>query len=531
MLIIPLIPDLRIGYKPIITFSTIVLCIVILDFQERSRAAIEQAARSYCAQVHESHQESQSDDWLASDVEECESLLQTVHSFADRDLASHFLEELYAEDPGSVTRAEWERELAVLWQHYDAFGPTAPSSLDAMLNYFPNSPNPIRMLTSSFSHGDWSYVIGNMIFFFAFATALEILIGNALLYLAIIATISVMSGLAYSLYTTLFDLSYPTLGFSDVVMGIIGLSAYLMPRAKIRTLVWVFHWARVSAIPAWLFASWYIGWDTYYLLSEGNESGTNMVSHVAGGFTGYLLGWWWLRDRKWLIREELEDEIDYMRAKRHDQFGVLSSHISKRAFREEQAAEVERQRAKTFDNVLTRVHKLNATAQCSDALTMLLEGIREHGESEDTLRYVFDTIQTWRITLFTLRFARYYIDYLLARGKHKEALNVCDTCYQLAPEFVLEQPLDVIPLAKAAEKQQRYALAYALVHDCEERYGQTLDITGAQLMEARLLACHLDQPEAAHEVIKRLLDAGDPRREADIMALADKIRSSLEHSR
>ena len=48
----------------------------------------------------------------------------------------------------------------------------------------------------------------------------------------------------------------------------IGMSAYLMPNVRIRTFVWILHFARNIHVPAVILAIWYIGWDTYYLLTS-----------------------------------------------------------------------------------------------------------------------------------------------------------------------------------------------------------------------------------------------------------------------
>ena len=93
-----------------------------------------------------------------------------------------------------------------------------------------------------------------------------------------------------------------------------------MPR--IRTFIWIGFWAWILYIPAWIFATWYIGWDIFYLFSEGNDSGTNIVAHVSGALTGYYLGRWWLADRKWLVETELQEEIENMKTSRRDWFGI-----------------------------------------------------------------------------------------------------------------------------------------------------------------------------------------------------------------
>lgn len=370
-------------------------------------------------------------------------------------------------------------------------------ALHTRLMYYPDSPNPLQMITSGLIHADWWHLIGNMIFYFAFGAALEVLIGNVLLYLAIMISITVVSSLAYSLFTAIFGSAYPTLGFSDVVFGMIGLSAFMMPRARIRTLVWAFVWVRTFFVPTWVLAAWYVGWNVYDLFLFGNESGINIVSHVAGAFTGYLLGRWWLSGRKVAIQDDLDDEIDYMRSERVTSFGGPGSYVYRRGLKEMKDAEADACRRNAFDDMLGKVERLNRTHQYAKALSLLIAGIEEYGENEDVLEYVFEAVLTWRKSYFTLCYARYYVTYLLAQNQHKTALDVCDACFEFAPEFVLANPLDVIPLAKMAERQGRYALAHSLVRDSEERYDNGLDVGTASVMEARLLALHLQQPSAA----------------------------------
>ena len=173
--------------------------------------------------------------------------------------------------------------------------------------------------------------------------------------------------------------------------------------------------------------------------------------------------------------------------------------------------------------MLGKVERLNGTHQYAEALSLLIAGIEEYGENGDVLEYVFEAVLTWRKSLFTLCYARHYITYLLAQNRHKKALDVCGACFEFAPQFVLTNPLDVIPLAKIAERQGRYTLAHSLVRDAEERYGDGLDVTNASLLEARILAQYLEQPTAAKEIIGRLLEVCDPARRSDVLAVATTI--------
>ena len=81
-------------------------------------------------------------------------------------------------------------------------------------------------------------------------------------------------------------------------MGMIGLSAYMMPKARIRVFFWyIFMW-KTLYVRAWVLAAIYIGLDTWTMFSVADYGSTNVVAHVAGGFAGYLYGHFWLRERR-----------------------------------------------------------------------------------------------------------------------------------------------------------------------------------------------------------------------------------------
>ena len=96
------------------------------------------------------------------------------------------------------------------------------------LLFYPETWNPLKMIVSSLAHADWLHLVGNMIFYLAFAPALELLIGSRLKYLWIMLFIALVVGVCDSI-AALFASGpvLPTLGFSGIVTGMIGLSAYL----------------------------------------------------------------------------------------------------------------------------------------------------------------------------------------------------------------------------------------------------------------------------------------------------------------
>ena len=199
----------------------------------------------------------------------------------------------------------------------------APSS--EALMYFPESWNPLKMLSSSVAHADWGHLIGNLLFFYAFSPMLEVAVNNKKQYCLILLALTVITSVSYSLFSLLTRENIPSLGLSGVVMGVIGLAAYIMPRAKISTFIWFVTDIKNHYIAAWVLALWYIGWDVLDLFSSGQHTGINLISHVSGGVTGSLIGSFFLNNQKIAIKDDLDEAIEYARSSKED-FGIASTY-------------------------------------------------------------------------------------------------------------------------------------------------------------------------------------------------------------
>ncbi len=109
------------------------------------------------------------------------------------------------------------------------------SSITQDLVYYPLSWNPFNMISASLAHGGWLHLTGNIIFFLAFGPALEALISNTMRYVSLMLFISFVVGISYSIFILIGSAEpLPSLGLSGVVMGMMGLSAFMMPQARIR---------------------------------------------------------------------------------------------------------------------------------------------------------------------------------------------------------------------------------------------------------------------------------------------------------
>ena len=164
------------------------------------------------------------------------------------------------------------------------------------------------MLTSSFAHGSWGHIIFNLIFFIAFATTVEALVGRIGFVIFILIN-SLVIGFTDSIVSALADAHHWTLGLSGVVMGVMGAHAFLLPRGKIRCYYWFIVIIGSVAVPAWILALWYIGGDIWRLFTVDEHGGINVLAHVAGGVAGYFYAFFFLKDAR-LLASSLQRDLD-----------------------------------------------------------------------------------------------------------------------------------------------------------------------------------------------------------------------------
>ena len=519
MLILPYNADLGLNRKPILTFIIVALCLLIHFAQDARREAIDEAANQYCANI--TQRESVEDAaWVFSNELGCRQLLTIIHEAPNPQARIDHLVEYIEQQASDIDPQAIRDELAY---HYDEFRLLTPRSLDALLVYDPGSFNPITMITAAFAHGDWMHVIFNLIFFFAFAASIEVVLDSPWRYALLVLGLAFITHIVYSLSVVFTAHPLPTLGLSGVVSGMIGLFAYLMPRARIRTILWFVFYVKTISLRAWILAAWFIGWDMYNLFQSGNSSGINLIAHVSGGVGGYLIGMYFLRARKEEIQPELEDEIEHRRAMRSDGLGMLSSYTggSERL----EAQERQRLQDKSFEDLLTRAYRLATTNRASEGIALLIDELPRYGETLERSEEVFERLIQWPPNRVTLDFARIYIARLLAQHNPGAAIDVCERSLKISPQFRLGDPHQAITLASHAREQGQFDLAYALLRDFEQRYDGHGDTVRASFLEATLLWEHLDRKDTARAIITRLLTRQEHALHARILHFARLMAS------
>jgi membrane associated rhomboid family serine protease len=397
----------------------------------------------------------------------------------------------------------------------------APSS-DALM-YYPDSWNPIKMLTASVAHGSWSHIIGNLLFFYAFSPMLETAVASTKRYVLILIALALITHLTYSLYSLAVGDYVPTLGLSGVVMGVIGLAAYMMPRVHIRTFVWFITHAKNYYIPAWILAAWYIGWDISDLFSYGLSTGVNLISHVSGGIGGYLIGYYYLKDHKNEIKEEISDAIDYARSERVD-YGMASTYSGGRAKMIEQIRE--RDAKRDYENYLSRIYQLAQANRESDAVVLALDGFEEKQYSVEIYTEMFERINDWGPSRTLLCTGRLCIDLFMRNNNFHRALEISKRCIAVTDDFLIADPIHVQLLAKHAIETNQHDVAYTIIKNAAQRYGDSINMTQCVLLEIELLWMHQGDNNAAKKLLTKLLSTKlSKEHHNSIMQLAKAMQS------
>lgn len=334
--------------------------------------------------------------------------------------------------------------------------------------YEPTSWNPIAMITSSLAHADWFHLLGNLVFFLAFAPALETLIGSKLRYIWIMVFISLVVGVSYSVSILIGNANpLPTLGLSGVVTGMIGLSAFLMPQARIRVFGWFVVVWKIFYVPAWVLAVIYIGLDAWEMATAENYHGINVVAHVSGGVAGYLYGFLWLKERREDTREELEQEIEVMKVEQ--KHGKTRSEAFRGKVATEQRQVVKQQELDT-DKFMGKVYQCVKTHRDAEAINLLMSKYDLDTPIME-LEEVYKRVEEWGPSRTQLCLGRLIIHLLDQDKRHGRAFAYIDKCHSVSPQFVLADLSKTLFYARFAIETGKLDIGKNMVVDSEKRYG------------------------------------------------------------
>lgn len=293
---------------PVITIVVSLLCLGLYTAQFLNKRALYESTVTYCKrQFDPEFRQALSRLAGTADVTNCTGLMLGLYFSKDEKADIGRLAKKIGHTPGVTNADQGSYYEEVLRDAYRGYRRTAPTDLTTRLWYAPESWSVPRMLSAAVAHGSWTHVVGNLLFFFAFAATVEILLGP-ILYVAVLIALAIGTHVVYSLAMFGHPQALPTLGLSGVVMGIIALFTYFLPRAQISCFLWLIIFFRRFALPAWLIASWYIGWDVYGQLTGDGNSGVNMVAHLSGAAIGLSIGMIFFRAKRHWAQELVEEK-------------------------------------------------------------------------------------------------------------------------------------------------------------------------------------------------------------------------------
>ncbi|MDH5517259.1 MAG: rhomboid family intramembrane serine protease [Gammaproteobacteria bacterium] len=272
---------------PVISYFIVFVCLLVFYFQYQSNRDFKADASSFC-QLLQQQKTADELDKMQSDNYLCQLMIRRIDERPDLTIRQILDEYFWFQD---YTNPQITIMSGFIEQHYAKFSHLYSGQIDKELMYFPDAPELLKMLTSAVAHADILHISGNLIFFMAFAPAVEIVLASSWLYITCSLLIIVFTSLAYSASVLITGDALPALGLSGLVMGMMGLFAALMPQQKINVFVWLLLLVRSISVPAWILMLWYIGIDSLSLLSDSADGSINLVAHISGGIGGYALGY------------------------------------------------------------------------------------------------------------------------------------------------------------------------------------------------------------------------------------------------
>jgi membrane associated rhomboid family serine protease len=148
----------------------------------------------------------------------------------------------------------------------------------------------VTILTAMFMHGSWSHILGNMVFLWAFGPEIEDAM-NPLRYVSFY----LLGGVAAMLGQVILapHSTVPNLGASGAIAAVMGAFLVTYPRDKIKSLLIIFVFVRVTFIPAIVLIGFWFLTQLFNVgvVAAGASTGSGGVAyaaHVAGAVFGAL---------------------------------------------------------------------------------------------------------------------------------------------------------------------------------------------------------------------------------------------------
>ncbi|HTW33670.1 MAG TPA: rhomboid family intramembrane serine protease [Rhizomicrobium sp.] len=147
--------------------------------------------------------------------------------------------------------------------------------------------NLLTIITAMFMHASWSHIIGNMIFLWAFAPEMEDAMGEIrfLGFYLLGGVVAFAVQIAADPNSTI-----PNLGASGAIASVMGGFMVTYPRDRIRTLLFLGWFVRVTFVPAALLIGLWFITQLFSLgdITDQKSGGVAYMAHIGGLIFGAL---------------------------------------------------------------------------------------------------------------------------------------------------------------------------------------------------------------------------------------------------
>ena len=153
-------------------------------------------------------------------------------------------------------------------------------------------PSPIwlTLITSTFMHGGWAHLLGNMLFLYIFGDNVEESFGP-LLYLAFYLVVGVIASLTHVLFNP--ESVIPSLGASGAISGVLAGYLILFPNNRVTVISFItfipfrYQVPAIVMIGIWALLQFVNGFGSIAVSEQ--TSGVAYMAHVGGFIAGLVL--------------------------------------------------------------------------------------------------------------------------------------------------------------------------------------------------------------------------------------------------
>ena len=167
-------------------------------------------------------------------------------------------------------------------------------------------------------------------------------------------------------------------------------------------------------------------------------------------------------------------------------------------------AEAKLSPGKVADPVLAKLGSLVANGQQDEAIELLREELRTRWENNDLHERYQKLLMASGKQAAALNHGREFINKLVTEKRLFQALDLCEQCLKIDPEFLQQDSNHVYELAAAANMGKRQHLAIDLMRRFDRRYPDHPHIPSVYLLSAKILSEHFQMNKEAMQILQGL---------------------------